>query len=544
MLFFNSILLLNTIRCEDEIRPRVLNSRNDYEALPNVEKQTIQEYSSNTTVADASFDDVIEEIIDSSRQGRNIDGLDEVYSDPTVKQALLNGDDTQARNLIRDKLCDLGLMECEKRAPVRYIYTQPPPSAGYNRPQPPPQRPPPPHVAGGIYGQARPVPLPGQYPQQPPRKVGYASSNQNNFYASKPIGPIRDKYSTDFYEVDQAPSSIKFGYTEKPTIIVNQGKREVPGAPGVSQNHHVHHHYVHVDGSTPVDTTKTILVNTPISEYSAVNSLSGSYQTSGFGASGSGGTSSIGYNPNANQNGGGYSGNAGFSPSASDYEYKGVNSGAAPGIYGGSGNIKPVFESSGQYASGSNYNQQQPQLNVGPAVFTDGSNGIYSNVGSSYHSSAPDAYKKELNLNGNRGNGLSGNYNNQQQQQQLLSTQQKYSKNQYNQGEQYQGLESARQDQFDCVCVSFDQCPAHDVVGRRDDLILPIDPRHLPTDIEADSENSTLSRVAKNVEANNATEVTRSKRQTGDVEKAQGEGVSEFSQNFFSYFCLRYRIGP
>lgn len=526
MLFFNSILLLNTIRCEEEIKPRVL-SRNDYEAYPTVEQQTIREYSSNTTVADATFDDVIEEIIDSSRQGRNIDGLDEVYSDPTVKQALLDGDDTQARNLIRDKLCDLGLMECEKRAPIRYIHSQPPPSAIYS--QRPVGRPPPPHVAGGIYGQPRPVPLPGQYPQQhqqqqPPRKVGYAPSNLNNFHASKPIGPIYDKYSTDFYENDQAPSSIKFGYTEKPTIIVNQGKREVPGAPGVSQNHHVHHHYVHVDGNTPVDGTKTIVVNTPISEYSAVNSLSGSYQTSGFGASGSGNAASIGYNPN--QNAGGYSSgvNGGFSPSASDYEYKGVNSGVAPGIYGGSGNVKPVFESQGQYASGYNQvQQQQPQLNVGPAVFTDGSNGIY-NVGSSYHASAPDAYKKELNLNGNRGNGLSGNYYNQQQ----LNTQNKYSKNQYNQGEQYQGLESARQDQFDCVCVSFDQCPAQDVVGRRDDLILPIDPRHLPTDIEADGDNSTLSRVAKNADATNSTEVTRAKRQVGEVEKVEGEGVSCF----------------
>lgn len=524
LLFFNGILLLSTVLCEEEIKPRVLN-RNDYEAFPSIEQQTIQEYSTNSSAVDTTVDDVIEEIIDSSRQGRNIDGLDEVYSDPTVKQALLSGDDTQARNLIREKLCSLGLMECEQRAPVRYIYTQPPPGAVYNnRPVVRPPPPPPQRLPNGMYGPARPVPLPGHnqpqhQPQyQPPRKVGYAPSNLNNFHASKPLGPISDKYSTDFYEVDQAPTSIKFGYTEKPTIIVNQGKREVPGVAGVSQNHHVHHHYVHTDGSAPIDTTK-ILVNTPISEYSAVNTLSGSYQTSGF---------------NSNE-----AASIGFNPSGGDYEYKGVNSGVAPGAYGGSSqHVKPVFESN-NYASSSNYQQSQ-QANVGPAVFTDGANGIYSNVGASYHASAPDFYKKELNINGNRGNSLSGSnsYNQQQQQQSQQQQQyQKYSKNQYNQGEQYQGFESARQDQIDCICVPFDQCPAQDVVGRRDDLILPLDPRHLSTEIEADSDNSTVSRVAKDTEATASTEVKKiSKREA--VDKVEGEGVSS-SLNFFLNYCLR-----
>lgn len=498
LLFFNSILLLNTVHSEEEIKPRVLNRNDDYASI---EQQTVQEYSANRTAVDATADDVIEEIIDSRKQGRHIEGLDEIYADPTVQQALSSGDDTQARNLIRDKLCDLGLMECEQRAPVRYIYTQPPPGAVYN--QRPVARPPPPshQSVNGIYGPARPVPLPGQtIPQQPPRKVGYAPSNYNNFQASKPLGPIHDKYSTDFYDVDQSPSSIKFGYTEKPTIVVNQGKREVIGAQGVSQNHHVHHHYVHVDGNAPIDVPKTVLVNTPISEYSAVNTLPGSYQTSGFGASGGG--SQSGFNPN-------------------DFEYKGVNSGVAPGIYGGSSgqSVRPVFESNSQYASGTS-SYQQPQSNVGPAVFSDGSNGIY-NVGSSYHTQSPDFYKKELNINGNRGNAVAGsNYNSQQQQ---FLNNQKYSKNQFiNGGDQYQGFESARQDQYDCICVPFDQCPAQDVVGRRDDLILPLDPRNLPTEIEADSENST--RVAKDAEVKKI-----SKRAIDDVEKVQGEGVSKLS---------------
>ncbi|CRK95878.1 CLUMA_CG009324, isoform B [Clunio marinus] len=510
LLFLNSILLLNTINCEEEIKERVLN-RNDFEAFPVIEKQNIQEYSpTNITAVDTTFEDVIDEIIDSSRQGRNIDGLDEVYADPTVKQALLNGDDTQARNLIRDKLCSLGLMECEKRAPVRYIYTQPPPGAVYN--SRPVQRPPP--SVNGIYGPPRPVPIPGSHPQQPPRKVGYAPSHLNQFQSSKPIGPIRDKYSTDFFDVEQSPSSIKFGYTDKPTIVVNQGKREAAAG---SQNTHIHHHYVHTDGNVPavVDGTKTVLVNTPISEYAAVNHLSGSYQTSGFGSSSAGSN--------------------GFSPSNNGFEYKGVNSGNQ-GIYGHSTNVKPVIETNpNQYASGGNYNQyhqqqqqqQQQHQQQQHGLINEGTNGIYSNggVGSSFHSSAPDYYKKELNINGNRGNGLtSSNFYNSQQQQQQYSN--KYNK--YNQGEQYQGFESARQDQYECVCTPFDQCAAQDVVGRRDDLILPLDPRNLPTEIEADSDNSTVTTrdVSEADKKESSEEVKKiSKRQVNnDVERVQGEG--------------------
>lgn len=531
LLFFSGMLLLTTVQCEEEIKERVLNRR-EYDASPSIEQQNIQEFSSNSTAAEASFDDVIDEIIDSSHQGRSIEGLDEVYSDPTVKQALLSGDDSQARNLIRDKLCSLGLIECEKRAPVRYIYTQPPPGPVYaQRPGPRPQA-----VASNHYGQARPVPLPGNFPpQQPPRKVGYAPSSPNNFHSSRPIG---EKYGMEFFESESAPSSIKFGYTEKPTIIVNQGKREANPGAGVSQNHHVHHHYVHVDGSAPIDGTK-ILANTPISEYSAVNNLAGSYQTSGFSQSGAGG---------------GVAG--GFSPSASDFEYKGVNSGSQgifngasgsqgayntgpQGIYGGAPtNVKPVYESS-QFSSGANFNQQQNQLNTGPPQFNDGSNGIY-NVGSGYQSGAPNFYKKESNVNGNRDNGLSTSQFYNQQQQQQFNTQ-KYSKNQYNQGEKYQGFESARQDQYDCVCVPFEQCPAQDVVGRRDDLILPLDPRHLSSEIEAD-DNSTVSRVTKEVDNKNATEVHKiAKRQVNDLNKVQGEGVSISTLSLFSLFC-RLRI--
>ena len=59
---------------------------------------------------------MIEDILGSKRQGRNLEGFDEIYSDPNVKNALEQGNDTIARTYIKDKLCTLGLMN------VRILY--------------------------------------------------------------------------------------------------------------------------------------------------------------------------------------------------------------------------------------------------------------------------------------------------------------------------------------------------------------------------------------------------------------------------------------
>lgn len=56
-------------------------------------------------------EDLIDTILKSTRQGRNLEGYDEVYSDPNVQDALQNGDQPETRNIVRDKLCDLGLMQ-------------------------------------------------------------------------------------------------------------------------------------------------------------------------------------------------------------------------------------------------------------------------------------------------------------------------------------------------------------------------------------------------------------------------------------------------
>lgn len=56
-------------------------------------------------------DQIVDHILTSTRQGRNVDGFDDVYSDPNIQNALQNGDDGEARNLIKERLCSLGLMK-------------------------------------------------------------------------------------------------------------------------------------------------------------------------------------------------------------------------------------------------------------------------------------------------------------------------------------------------------------------------------------------------------------------------------------------------
>lgn len=217
----------------------------------------------------------------------------------------------------------------------------------------------------------------------------------------------------------------------------------------------------------------------------------------------------------------------------------------------GSG-AKPVFESVNNYDGGS-----------GPGASDFGTSGFgnANSIGSgSFHSSHPEFYKKALkggsginslnsynngnsggvyggNAGGNAGGAYGGQYNGQ------------YS----GAGQQY--AESSRQDNFDCVCVPYDQCPARDILGRKGDLILPLDPRNLGSDIEAfsDESNSTsnanVTRVAKeapehfdvddddDAEDKSAIETTQedvkkiSKREISDkksdnVQKADGEAVS------------------
>ncbi|EDW99783.1 uncharacterized protein Dyak_GE23104 [Drosophila yakuba] len=58
---------------------------------------------SNSTT---QIDEVIEQLINSRREGRNLGEYDAVYADGNIDQALQQGNDLQPRNLIRDNCAD------------------------------------------------------------------------------------------------------------------------------------------------------------------------------------------------------------------------------------------------------------------------------------------------------------------------------------------------------------------------------------------------------------------------------------------------------
>lgn len=74
------------------------------------------ENGENKQTQQKSVDEVVDSILQNGRQGRNLQGYDEIYSDPAVQQAIQNGNDTTARHYIKDRLCNLGLMQVEGRS--------------------------------------------------------------------------------------------------------------------------------------------------------------------------------------------------------------------------------------------------------------------------------------------------------------------------------------------------------------------------------------------------------------------------------------------
>jgi len=218
--------------------------------------------SSTSGVADVvsqqSIESVVDNILVSNRQGRNLEGYDEIYSDPNVKNALQLGNDTIARTYIRDKLCTLGLMNCEdiegRRPyysphrdihPHDVIYAQPVTIKPVGRPLPAIP------VKGRPYGPAKPIPLPPSfgsplgpnvYPgpsfgRPPPSFVGpypgYKKPGLPPPFVSKPI--------YEYGGVDIEPD-FEDKFIDKKQVVLHQ-----PSGSGVQQ--HVHHHYHHGDAA-------------------------------------------------------------------------------------------------------------------------------------------------------------------------------------------------------------------------------------------------------------------------------------------------------
>lgn len=552
---------------------------------------------------DTDINQLIDQILTSRREGRILNDYDQVYADGNIDQALMQGNDMQARNLVRDKLCSLGLMSCEPEGKRQYystIYAQAPPPQKYG---------------GGPYGPAKPMPPPGFYNGRPPmgpppssvnsfgppRKVGYESSYKpgyrpsgpggnyngpylespppsaidgsgiNSFnkpppgaiiYGSKPPGPVYtggnnnvppytfenpDKIhgagsqQTNFYS-HQSSASASASQSSSTKVVVGGTVANAVAANAALQQH-VHHHFHHVDGG---DSTKVPSVPIPVGSGQTINTdfsalaqsstaftpqtqgsfaaSQGSYnagfnavsqgglltQTSnGFKPSGGdlykpGGLSSFGSGSSSGSSSHGY-GSSGFGSSGSNSGFSGSNFGSG---------------SSSSFGSGSNSNFG-PGSNFGSSSnFGSGSNFGSNSAGSSYHSQNPDYYKKELhNVGGIQAssssnfNSLTSGYGNEQS---LYSG----------------GYDTSRNQFVDCQCVPFNQCPAADRIGRKEDLILPIDPRNLGKDIEALSDeaaaNITISaNPEKKDDSSDADksndEKKRSKREADKAEDKQSD---------------------
>ncbi|KMZ00020.1 uncharacterized protein LOC6738307 isoform X2 [Drosophila simulans] len=494
---------------------------------------------SNSTT---QIDEVIEQLINSRREGRNLGEYDAVYADGNIDQALQQGNDMQARNLIRDKLCGLGLMSCdveEKRPFYSTIYAQgPPPPSGFSggpygpaKPMPPPSyfsgRPP----MGGPPGSYGPPPSSlnsfGPPPSSvnsfgPPRKVGYegpykpmsgpyrpsgpggylehpppsaidGSSDGITYtkpppgaliYDSKPPGPIYTggpslgagpvftgasngvppyNYENPEGGIQGASSAPNGFYSQQSSAssasATSSSTKVVVGAPLDALQQHVHHHYHHVEGgegakvpSVPIPIGAGQTINT---DFSALAQSSATYTPSIQTSSGSSYSQSNAFN-------------AGFN-------------GASQG-----GLLSQNGFGISQKPTGDLYKPNSGDLykpNSGLGNFGSSSSGGFSgSPSSSYHSQNPDYYKKELQGGAsNQYNGISGGYQGQ--------------------GQYQSGYDTSRQQIVDCQCVPISQCPAADRIGRKEDLILPIDPRNLGKDIEALSDDALSSNATTTAEA-------------------------------------------
>lgn len=487
---------------------------------------------------DTQIGQIIDEILDSGRQGRSLDGFDEVYADPNVQNALQKGDDGEARNIIKDRLCYLGLMQCEediegKRpfiAPEDLQYAQPVAINPIGRPIPTipirgPKR--------GTYGPPRPVHVPqngGKYPppnfappnrfgpnlntnpNKPPRR-GYGAPSKP-FYGNKPPSPV---YNGDYSPVEDIPYAFEIGsqssHSESHFQSSLQKDKIFPGDKAGSKSdsfgapvQHVHHHYHHDSENsdkTPTVIVKPVPVPVPVSSssnsYESFNTNSGTHlafkpsvQIGGsglnsglYGSQSSGGLTIGGSGLNSGSYGGQSSGGLTIGGSGfSSGSYGGQTLASYGGASGNNGIVKPVSENFG----GQNYGSNQY-----------GS----SNYGSSFGQySTNDFYKKELNLNGNS---LTTNY--------LQGAHSDNYNNQFGNSD-------------DCVCVPINQCQNHDVIGRKDDLYLAIDPRNIKSDIQAEEErvitdaNGTMTVVTVPVGSNlNITELSADKKNTEEVKK-------------------------
>nr|XP_034180837.1 uncharacterized protein LOC117604636 isoform X1 [Osmia lignaria]XP_034180838.1 uncharacterized protein LOC117604636 isoform X1 [Osmia lignaria] len=464
-------------------------------------KREVPETSANTNAeliveenAQPSVESVIEEILVSNRQGRNIEGYDQIYSDPNVKNALQLGNDTIARSYIRDKLCSLGLMNCENVEgrrpyysphrgihPQDIIYAQPVTIKPVGRPLPaiPVKRP------YGVSLKPGP-PSPGFISSGPPSEVIYGSAGAahppishfppgliGSYPGFKKPGPIPSFGSKPVYESGLLNEGFSYDGIDKKQISL----RPSLGTEAVQQ--HVHHHYHHPEGAGG-----SSFVPSTIGQGASYGAVGTSFEEVS---------------------------NAGGFQDFDDYKKAFKVKGTSNDGNGLSGSV-----------STNNYAEQYPVYEKPARDFSFGKadaqkTGKYFSPGNYVSSNAVQSSVNDYTASGSANNNYFNSYGN--------------GNNNGNFGNDFSaGFAS------DCVCVPYDQCPGEHA-GRKDDLFLPIDPRNLNKNIESENAEvvvngtSTIVRVAKSTEIDsNASSESTGQEETesqGNVRSKRGTDESE-----------------
>ncbi|XP_053606482.1 uncharacterized protein LOC128672966 isoform X2 [Plodia interpunctella] len=477
-------------------------------------------FDSNSTV----LDDIVDELV-SNKQGRSLGGFD-VYSDPSIKEALDGGDDSEARNLIKERLCTLGLIECEedtqeKRylSPDEVIYAQPVDIKPVGKPIASiPVRGPP-----RAYGPPKPMPYPSRPQKIPPKRIGYGSNYRPGF---------SDKYGSNFQfaQGNGAYSGHDSNYVTKPPTYANESPytfdnskpsyNKGPLSQSSSKTEtvvqqHVHHHYVHGDG----DKDPKVIIKPVAIPVGSVGHLglgsAGNLESQGNYASQSFGQQSSDIIT---------AGGADFSGLSSGS----FNSGGFKPMTGGYIENKPIYEADTIYGSQyghEGFNKGNGNLHAQSLPKPYPNNGFedqkYGNSLGAYGTQHSEFYKKELNV------GSTNNLHNQ-------------GPATFGQNNLYQeNYHDAKAQRFECVCVNYDQCPSQEIIGRRDDLYLPIDPRNKGSEITAltdeQLDNLTKSSEVKSDDKNTTeTEIKKiSKRDAKDDNVTEATKEIEPRQGYF-----------
>lgn len=325
------------------------------------------------------------------------------------------------------------------------------------------------HVSGANYQQ--------QYTQGNGLYNTFNGGNENNF-VSKP--PTYGSESPYLFENNNRPS---FNKVPQPSLGSHSAK------PDSTVQQHVHHHYVHDTGDKdPKVIIKPVAI--PVGSVGSINTQSLSHQQPEIITAGGADFSSFG------------NGNGGFKPMTGAYspDRKPINTET---IYGSQYGQNIFNKESG------NFGHQSLPGPHSPNAFDDQK---YGNSLGSYASNT-DFYKKELNV-GSGSNNLYG---------QGPAT--------FGSNNEYENYHEAKAQGLECVCVNYDQCPSQEIIGRRDDLYLPIDPRNKGSEISALTEeqldnvtaSETQDDTAKIDKQTNSTEAETkkvAKRETKSEEKS------------------------